>query len=188
MTAQLGSHKHWSSRYVAVAERLRQPLWWFPYPCLLAFGLQLILTAHILFSTNPRLGHPAEVVRYPSNPSRDSSIWISVTTREKNTIITTNDRKIFKWAESSRSMDGLKDFTLYLRRRMVEEIQTAALVQRALRSQTRVVIAADRNLKYSHIKPIIYALAQAGISNYAFETLNPVIASSQDHQPHGAAQ
>ncbi|MBM4250979.1 MAG: hypothetical protein FJ146_03335 [Deltaproteobacteria bacterium] len=113
---------------------------------------------------------------------------MSVTTREKNTVVTTNDRKVFKWSASSRSMDGLKDFIFYLRRRMVEEIQTAALVQRALRSQTRVVIAADQTLKYSHIKPIIHALAQAGISNYAFETLNPVVARSEDHQLDGAAQ
>ncbi|MEN9834892.1 MAG: hypothetical protein RL011_1085 [Pseudomonadota bacterium] len=188
MNSQLDSLNHWSSRYAAVARRLKQPLWWFPYPCLLVFGLQLILTAHILFSTNPRLGHHAEVVRFPSAPSRDSSIWLSVTAGDKSTIVTTNDRRVFKWSESLRSSDDLKDFAFYLRRRMVEEIQTASLVQRSLRSQTRVVIAADQSLKYSHIKPIIHALAQAGISNYAFETLNPVVASSGDHHIHGATR
>lgn len=188
MTSELGTQNYWSSRYDSVSKRLKKPLWWFPYPCLLTFGLQLILTAHILFSTNPRIGQPAEVISYPSTPAKDSAIWLSITVQDKFTIVTTNDRKIFRWPATLRSTAELKDLTFYLRRRMVEEIQTASLVQRAMRSQTTVVIAADQSLKYNHIKPIIHALAQAGISNYAFETLNPVVASSEDHHIHGAAR
>ncbi len=185
MTSELGTENYWSSRYESVTQRLKKPIWWFPYPCLITFGLQLLLTAHILFSTNPRIGQPAEVIRYPSTPTRDSAIWLSITTKDKQTIISTNDRRVFKWRSNLRSTEDLKDFTLYLRRRMVEEIQTASLVQRAMRSQTRVVLAADQGLKYNDIKPIIFALAQAGISSYAFETLNPVVAISEDHKIHG---
>ncbi|MCX6106618.1 MAG: hypothetical protein NTY08_12380 [Proteobacteria bacterium] len=178
MSSPILDKNHWSSRFAVAQNRLREPLWWFPYPFLLAFGLVLLLMAHVLFTTNPRMGNPADVVTFPSTPQRDSAIWLSVTPIGNDVVVTTNDRKVFRWPQKIRSEHDIRELVFYLRERVHQEIQSAALLQRIYNIQTTAVIAADQRLKYLHLRPIIHALAQAGISNYGFETLNPVLTNS----------
>jgi hypothetical protein len=164
---------------MAVRDRLDENLHWFPVPALLAFGLVLLLTGHILFGTNPRAGNPANIISFPSEPRPDAAIWMSVTPIGDEIVVTTGDRQVFKWRQQVRNAQELGFFVKYLKERVANEIEAAALAKRALKSQTTAVIAADQRLKYLHIRPIIYALAEAGISQYAFETQNPVVATSE---------
>lgn len=163
----------WNSRVNAAMERLREPLQWFPFPILLASGLCLFLTAHILSGTNPRAGHPANVMTYPASSGRDSAIWLSVAPIGSEIIVTTADRQIFRWSQDSQTLPNLEPMVRHIRRTIANEIESAALAKKALKSQTTAIIAADQNLAFYHFRPIISALSQAGISRYAFETLTP---------------
>lgn len=182
--------KRWVERTAAVRERLGENLHWFPFPMLISFGLVLVLTGHILFGTNPRAGNPADIISFPSEARKDAAIWISVTPIDDQIVVTTSDRKVFRWPQQVRSVDQLKPFLDYLKLRVADEVEAAGLAGRALKTQASAVIAADQRLKYLHVRPIVYAFAQAGISQYAFETQNPVVAAAtghgEGHAPAGA--
>ena len=169
----------WIDAANAAKLRLREPLWWFPFPIFLSFGLVLLLTAHVLFGTNPRMGHPANVITFPSEARRDSAIWLSVTPIGKEVVVTTGDRRVFRWPLEVHSLDELKPFRAYLREAVARELEVTALANSAFQHQTTVVIAADQRLKYLHVRPLLHAFAEAGISHYAFETQNPALAARE---------
>ncbi len=178
--------KYWAERAVAVRERLDEAVHWFPYPMLISFALVLIFTGHVLFGTNPRAGNPANIISFPSETRKDSAIWLSVTPIGDEIVVTTADRKVFRWRREVRSLSELKSFSAYLKGRVADEVQGAAMAKHALASQVSAVIAADQRLKYLHVRPIIYALAEAGISQYAFETQNPMVSVAPAHKAEAA--
>lgn len=163
----------WAEMLVTKAQRLREPLWWYPFPALLPFGLAMTLTAHLVFSTTTRLGHPAGVVAFPSEPRPDGPIWFTVTPVDGDIVVTTGDRKVFRWRQDSRSYKASSDFSRYLEEHVKLQVEAAALAMRATEQQSVAVIAADQHLRYLHMRPILYALAEAGITRYAFETQIP---------------
>lgn len=173
--------KHWASRCEQVKIRLREPIWWFPYPLIISFALVMLLTAHSLFGTNPRVGNPADIIVFPSETMADSPLWMSVTPIGDEIVVTTGKRDVFRWPQDVKDLEALQPFIAHLKVRAAEEVEAAVLAQKVETSQTTAVIAADQRLKYLHIRPIIHALALAGISRYAFETKNPVMASQDDH-------
>ena len=172
---------NWSEAYVAKQQRLSEPLWWYPYPFLLTAALVLLLTAHLVLATNPRMGHPASLINFPSQVRPDSAVWFSMSPIGPDIVITTNDRRVFRWRQDSVSTTAMQPFVEYLRHRVEGEIAAAALLKRVQDSQTTTVIAADQRLRYLHLRPVIAALAEVGITSYALETL--VIASSK-HGSH----
>lgn len=174
----------WQERAIAVAARLREPLDWYPFPLIVSFALVLLLTGHILFGPNPRAGNPADIITFPAQPIKDSAIWMSVTPIGDDIVVTTGRRKVFRWKQAVRNLTDLKPFIHHLKELAQGEIESAALAKRAQPTQMLAVIAADQRLRYLHIRPIIYALAEAGIAQYAFETQNPVVAAAETHEDH----
>lgn len=160
----------WQDAIKAQVERLHEPLWWFPFPLIISFALVLLLTAHVFGGTNPRMGNPATVVSFPADLRRDSAIWLSVTPIDGEIVVTTGDRKVFRYPQDIADLEPLKKLRAYLKEAVRREVEGAALGSEAYQHQTSVVIAADQRLKYLHVRPILYALAEAGISQYAFET------------------
>jgi hypothetical protein len=165
----------WEERFAAVKNRLREPMFWFPFPLLISFMLVLLLTSHVLFGTNPRTGQPADVLSFPAKPARDSAIWFSVTPIGGDVVVATNQREVFRWRQDAHDLAPLKDFVAYLRRRVETEVEAAVLQKAAGENQANVVIAADQRLKFLHMRPILHALAEAGIAHYSFETQQPVL-------------
>ena len=138
---------------------------------LLPAVLCLLFMGHLLPAINPRLGSIAEVFRLEgAHPENAGEIWLSVAPLDDNTIVvTTSDRKVFPLPSSIGSVSELKAFVRYLRSR-VDAVTISVGLQEALTSvQTCAVIAADERLKYEHIRPLLYALAQARIHKYSFE-------------------
>lgn len=176
--------KAWVARCEQVKNRLREPIWWFPYPLLISFGLVTLLTSHSLFGTNPRVGNPADIIVFPGETQKDSALWMSVTPIGEDVVVTTGNRVIFRWRQDIKDLKPLEPFIVHLKQQVAEEIETAVITQEARVSQATAVIAADQSLKYLHIRPIIHALAEAGISRYAFETKNPVVAVQDEHDAH----
>ncbi len=171
-------------RAAVIKERLRKPTDWFPFPLIISFTLVLLLTSHVLFATNPRAGHPADVITLPATPQLDSTIWLSVTPVGGDIVVTSNKRKVFRWGQDTQNAADIVPFVTHLKDRVAEEVQSAALLGRMSPAQTVAVIAADQRLKYLHMRPVLYALAQAGIASYSFETqLLKVASASPDHAP-----
>ena len=163
----------WHERVKQVSIRLNEPLRWFPLPVMIPVCLVMLLTAHIISGSNPRAGHPANILSLPADSGMDSSIWLSVSPLNDEILVTTADRRIFRWSQFHPQNKDVDPLVTYLKKNIYEEIKSAALTKRALKGQTLAIIAADQRLTFLHIRPIISALAQSGISRYAFETLNP---------------
>ncbi len=157
---------------MAAKQRLRDSYSWYPFPCLISFFLVLLLTAHVVLSTNPRAGHAAAVLPLAAEETEDSVIWLSVTADNGKITVADNERRVFSWPEDVQTIESLSAFVTHLKDRAEIEIKAAALSKRIYQSQKRVILAVDQKLKYRHFRPILYALAEAGFSNYGFETIN----------------
>jgi biopolymer transport protein ExbD len=161
--------------------RLRESSSWFPIPALIAFFLVMLLTTHIAVSTNPRSGQPASVLPLTAEPSEDSAIWFAIVIEGDEVVISDNYRKVFRWQKDVTSLESLRPFITHIKQRAATEIKAAALANKISSTQRKVLIAVDQNLKYSHFRPVLYALAEAGISDYGFET----VSLQQDEIAHG---
>lgn len=153
--------------------RLREPLWWYPFPAVIAFGLITVLIAHVALSTSIRMGHPATLLSFPSEARPDGAIWFSVTPMGNDIVVASASRRVFRWPQNARTTEPAAAFIDWLKLRSQQAVEAAALLNRASAVQATAVIAADQTLKYVHLRPILYALAEAGITHYGFETLNP---------------
>lgn len=155
-------------------ERLRHSSSWFPIPALLPFFLVLLLTAHVSMSTNPRTGHPAAVLPLVAEETEDSAIWFSmiIDSKTDEVVVADNYRQVFRWPQTVTSVESLKPFIDHLKNRAATEVKAAALSKKVASSQIRTIIAVDQTINYGHFRPILYALAEAGISNYGFETIH----------------
>lgn len=163
----------------AAQDRLREPLWWIPFPALIGLGLVIVLLTHVALNTNSRMGNPADILAFPAAPHPESAIWLSVTPIGDDIVVTTSDRQVFRWRQDVRTVADIKPLVDYLRQMVRTEIEGAALMNTMSAGKSRAVIAADQKLKYLHIRPIIYALAEAGIARYGFETLSPRVAAAE---------
>ena len=127
-------------------------------------------------SANPRLSYPGKTVDIGLSPaSVNPGIWFSMTPEGDNVVVTTDDRRVFEWpldpkiAMENRSY---KDFTNFLKIRRDQTVEDFVLAMRktGVQSGTMAVVAMDDRLTYAHFKPVMLALAGAGIRSYGFET------------------
>ena len=160
----------WQHLIVALSERLREPLRWYPFPFIISFGLALIVTGHVIFSSNPRLGHPAHLITFAAEPQIDDGIWLSLSPLDQDLVVTTADRQVFRWPLNSHGGDDLQRLEHYLHTQVVRELESVALLNMAYRDQASVVLAIDQTLTFAHVRPVIHAIGRAGISRYSFET------------------
>lgn len=161
----------WQDYYRETINRLRSPLPWYPFPALISFGLAILLLAHVAVSTSRRMGHPTSLLNFPSTHHQAGAIWFSVTPINDEVVVATANRQVFRWPQNIRNIEPLGPFIAWLKEATYQEIEAAALLNRIEKKQTIAVIAADQTLKYSHLRPVLYALAQANVSKYGFETI-----------------
>ncbi len=154
----------------ALKERLHEPILWFPFPALIAFGLVIILRGHLLTGLNPRLGARVDVVQYKAPLLQDGGIWLGVYQEADQVVVVTSDRQRFKWSLTSQDMRELKPLVRYLESRVRKEAYSTAIKMESNLTRTTAVLAVDQKLKFNHLRPVIYALAEARISKYGFET------------------
>lgn len=152
------------------AERLNDLLIYFPFALLFPLGIGLLLTAHIMSGVNYRAGNPSNPIDYHTPPISGVPLWLSVTPINDDIVVTTSQGEIFMWPQELHDLSKLQPLTAYLRQKSKLEIQSAALLNRREQNRHLVVISADRQVTFAHLKPIIFAMADAGISNYALET------------------
>jgi len=153
-------------------DRLKNPSLWFPYPVLISFVLAVVLAGYSLPNLNIYFGQPSSLIQQDivDNKTPSGSIWITASVIDNELIITTFDRKIFKWNREIKNITDIENFISYLKTEVERRSIQAGLAAGIHPGEVEVTIAADRGLKFLHIRPIINALAEAGISAYSFET------------------
>ena len=154
-------------------DRVSESVSWFPYPCLFSFGLIIILSGHILLGINPRLGNPAVALPFDAEPLDEGAIWLSVSIANEKVTITTDDRKVFSWDQSSRESNVVDKLVEHLQERTVQITLSTSLAKEISQIESTVILSIDQKVKFLHVKPILLALAKAGISEYGFETRLP---------------
>lgn len=168
----------------ATKERIRDVMVWFPYPALISFFLVTIFVGHLIPSLNSRFGSPAQLITYEATKEPEGSIWISVYPGEDNMLhVKTIDREDFSWPLANPSQEDIELLVKYLQGK-VESVQlSSGINNEANFVKTTAVIATDVKLNFYHIKPILYALSAARISNYGFETMLPGTQASLATRP-----
>ena len=160
----------WVKAIVDFKERLSEPVYWYPYPALIGFALVTILSGHLLTYLNPRLGTSIEVIPLEAPRFNTGEIWLGIKLVGDNLLITTSDRQVFKWKNKILEKSDMKDLISYLHNRTRLQAHSSGLKMRTLESDITAVIALDKNVSYAHLSPILYALAEAKISKYGFES------------------
>lgn len=169
--------------FVRLKDRLQPETLWFPMPALFAVGLGIVLYGGLLIQLNPRLGSHADTLAFPSDPQPDGAIWLAVSTHDEDVVVTTSDRKIFHWPASEPSEESVDGLVEYLQKRIAYEQMSAGLAGESRFLTSTAVIAADQRLRYRHLKPILSALALAGITHYGFETRGTLAINEQMSSP-----
>jgi hypothetical protein len=170
MNSQQSKHQSWVEALMALKERLQEPVLWFPFPALIAFGLVIILRGHLLTGLNPRLGARVDVIQYNAKNLPDGGIWLGIFQDATHVQVVTSDRRKFSWPIHSQDLKDLDPLIKYLQGRVKKESYSTAIKIESNLTRTTAVLAVDQKLKYIHLRPVIYALAEARIANYGFET------------------
>ena len=160
----------WLGQVQRTRERLTEPLLWFPFPALIAFGLIIVLRGQLLNGFNYRLGTRADVVHLQAETLGSPGIWLSIYQEADQLVLVTDDHNRFEWPLGTKDMKALRPFIEYLNHRTAEAAFKMSLALEVDKNRTRAVLAVDQKLKYIHIRPILFALVEAKISNYGFET------------------
>ncbi|WP_141736664.1 hypothetical protein [Oligoflexus tunisiensis] len=163
-------NQSWIQALMGLKERLQEPILWFPFPALIAFGLVIILRGHLLTGLNPRLGARVDVIQYDAKNLPDGGIWLGVFQDGKQVLVVTSDRRRFSWPIDSQNMKDIDPLVTYLKGRVKKEAYSTAIKLESNQTRTTAVLAVDQKLKYIHLRPVIYALAEARIAKYGFET------------------
>ena len=151
-------------------DRLSSQLKLFPFPAIISIGLILIVTIYLLHGIDPRVGNPAELLTFTSQPEAEGAIWISVSPDTESLVITTSERDVFRLPQNITKEEDVEPFKKYLEKRIRQDSARFVLSKKINPQETTVVIAADQSLKFLHIRPLLYTIASAGITRYAFET------------------
>lgn len=170
MSSRNNTNQSWVEAILGLKERLQDPILWFPFPALIAFGLVIILRGHLLTGLNPRLGARVDVIQYPAKNLPDGGIWLGVFQDGKKVLVVTSDRHRFSWPIDSQNLKDTEPLIKYLQNRVKKEAYSTAIKLESNITRTTAVLAVDQKLKYIHLRPIIYALAEARIAKYGFET------------------
>ncbi len=170
MNGPQARNQSWVEALLGLKERLQEPVLWFPFPALIAFGLVIILRGHLLTGLNPRLGARVDVIQYDAKNLPDGGIWLGVFQDGKDVIVVTSDRRRFRWPIDSKDMKDIDPLVTYLQNRVKKEAYSTAIKLESNLTRTTAVLAVDQKLKYIHLRPVIYALAEARIAKYGFET------------------
>ena len=144
-------------------------------PALIASTLVLLGTTEVMIGINPRLGHHADVIKFNAPSYVDTPIWLSISTTANELMISTADRNVFRLPlkEVSNFADPKTDESLvaYLKLKVASEIDASALAKDSRGHRLMAVLAVDQRLTYGHIRPVLYALSAANITEYGFETV-----------------
>lgn len=151
------------------SERLAVPFTVWPTYVLIPVGFMLLLSLFIPIEVNPRLFSLAKPLQLSGEEEQPSSLWFAVAPSKAGVSISTIDGQVFEMSNDVPEEKRGEEFRAYLKGKSQSIIQASALANRLDQRSSLVVLSADERLTYYHLRPVIYALASAGITRYAFE-------------------
>ena len=152
---------------------------WFVLCSLVPFLVSIVILGYIIPSINFKIGIPINMLEinehYNTQTTKfTTSIWIGIKIINQDVSVVTDERKIFKWKYDTENPD-MSELIQYLQRRAKFKLFTQVLLHTNDTEPIRVGIACDENTRFFHIRPIILALAEAGISDYYFEIQTKIL-------------
>jgi hypothetical protein len=137
---------------------------------LIPFMGVIVLSLYTSLETNTRLHANGKPMEYPAAQTNDHAMWLSVSVKGGKVIVTTSGVENFLWPESGPSDEDLAPLKAYLSERAKKLVNDTVRVGQLTPQNHTAVIAMDHSMTFHHVRPIIYALGNAGFSRYGFET------------------
>jgi hypothetical protein len=129
-----------------------------------------LLTFFVGFESSVRPKSRIEPFVHESAPTADHALWLSVGIRENTIIVNTSSGESFRWPVEGPSQRDYDVFEKYMRTWAKQHLQNVVRSGQITSDTNLAAIAIDQKLTYHHVRPVIYALAAAGVSKYGFET------------------
>ncbi len=152
------------------AERLRLTPTWFPLPALIPFLLAPVLIANIFPSINPHLQGTSTVIELSASEAPSGSIWINIFPEDDDIVVSLGSNERVHFRRDSRSQDDVHRIRDLLKTRIQSETLGATLRMMVRDTQLSVLLAVDQRLSFSHLRILLAAMAEAGVTEYGFET------------------
>ena len=140
-----------------------------PFVAFSGVGFVILLGLYTALSVNPRIQSIGKPVELSGPEAGDARLWIGVAARNEMVVIKGNDGRVFTWPLKGPSAQELSQFEKYLHERVHDIIVDGTLADRLEKSTIQAVISVDEKLNFHHVRPVLYALASARITHYAFE-------------------
>jgi len=137
---------------------------------LIPFLAVIVLSLFTSLETNTRLHAVGKPMEHATTEVADHELWLSVAAKGGKIIVTTSDSNVFEWSEGGPTQREALALTDYLKSRVKDLIIGTVRTGQVSQESLTASVAVDQSLTYQHIRPLLYALADAGISRYGFET------------------
>lgn len=150
-------------------ERLAVPFTANPVILFIPFGLMCLLLIYVSLETSPRIYSNAKpLLLNHKEESPTFTLHYTIAPAPEGLRIVSNNGDIFS-LNGQQDDKGLDLFTNSLKSSIRSTINDVALANRMDEQTSFVVLTLDERLTYAHVRPVIYALASAGITRYGFE-------------------
>lgn len=133
-----------------------------------------LLTLLVGFESSVRTRNSIEPFVHESSPAPDHALWMSVGIEEQTIIINTASGETFRWPAEGPAQKEYEAFENHIVSWSKRHLQNVVRSGQITDETNLVAISFDQKLTYHHVRPVIYALAAAGISKYGFETRLPI--------------
>ncbi len=165
--------KYWHGLLVRTKDRLSYEDHWFPFPFLLPLMLFLCIYGQFLPDLNPRRKNLSHVLHLKGDLQPKKALWLAISPYKNSLLINTSDQQDLLIPQKITKPSDLAPLKSYLTAKMQQIALSATLEKEADPGASLIILAVDKTLKYYHLRPFLYILAEVGISEYAFETLVP---------------
>lgn len=139
----------------------------------LPFLAAVVLSLFVGLEASIRLQSVAEPFEYAAQPTSDRELWMSIGLTDNSIVIKTAAEGVFVWSAKGPSETEYLNFENHLKSWAKKHVNDVVRSGQIVAETNTAALAIDQRLTYHHIKPVIYALASAGVSRYGFETKLP---------------
>lgn len=133
----------------------------------------LVLSLFVGLETSMRLQGGSEPFEYASEPVNDHELWLSIGLVDESVVVRTADNGFFVWPTKGPSQGDYAKLENHLQQWTKKHLTNVVRSGQIDSYTNTAALAIDQRLNYHHVRPVIYALASAGISRYGFETRIP---------------
>lgn len=150
--------------------RMKFDLQFSPLVIFLPFLCTTILALFVAFESSARVKSRVQSFNYSADPAQDHMMWMSIGLAGDNIIIKTSNNHMFKWASAGPSVSEFKSFEDFMKTWAQDHLNKTVRRGQITVDTNVAALSVDQRLTFHHIRPVIYALATAGVSRYGFET------------------